>query len=64
MILLADSEGPDQIEWMRRLLLTVALRIFPKTSFRMARPIFFFFFFFFFFLQKQIVEISENKRNC
>ena len=40
MILLADSEGPDQAARMRSLIWAFAVRICPKTSFRMARPIF------------------------
>ena len=39
MILFADSEGPDQIAWMLRLIWAFAVRICPKTRFRMARPI-------------------------
>ena len=38
MILLADSEGPDQTARMRRLIRAFAARICPKNSFRMARP--------------------------
>ena len=37
MILLVDSEGPDQTARMRRLILTFVVRICPKTCFRMAR---------------------------
>ena len=40
MILLADSESPDQTARMRRLIWTFAVRICPKTRFGMARPIF------------------------
>ena len=40
MVLLADSEGPDQIAWMRRLIWAFAIRICSKTRFRMVRPIF------------------------
>ena len=40
MILLADSEGPDQTAQMRRLILAHAVRIWLKTRFRMARPIY------------------------
>ena len=38
IILLPDSEGPDQTAWMRRLIWAFAVRIFPKTRFRMAWP--------------------------
>ena len=39
MILLVDSEGPDQTARMRRLIWAFAGRICPeKTRFRMARP--------------------------
>ena len=38
MILLADSEGPDWTAWIRRLIWAFAIRICPKTRFRMARP--------------------------
>ena len=37
MILLADCEGPDQSARMRRLIWAFAIRIFPKTRFRMVR---------------------------
>ena len=37
MILLADSEGPDQTARMRRLIWAFAVRLRPKTLFRMAR---------------------------
>ena len=37
MILLADSEGPDQTARMRRLIWAFAVRICPKTRFRVAR---------------------------
>ena len=37
MILLADYEGPDQTAQMRRLIWTFAVRIYPKTRFRMAQ---------------------------
>ena len=40
MIPLADSEGPDQTARMRRLISTFAVRICPKTRFRIARPIY------------------------
>ena len=39
MILLADSEGPDQTARMRRLIWAFAVRILPKVCFRMARAI-------------------------
>ena len=39
MILSADSESPDQTARMRRLIWAFAVRICPKTRFRMARPI-------------------------
>ena len=39
MILLADSEGPDQTARMRSLIWAIAVRICPKTRFRVARPI-------------------------
>ena len=39
MILLADNEGPDKSARMPRLIWAFAVRIFPKTYFRMARPI-------------------------
>ena len=39
MVLLADSEGPDQPARMRRLIRAIIVRICPKTRFRMARPI-------------------------
>ena len=39
MILLADSEDPDQTARMRRLIWVFALRICLKTGFRMVRPI-------------------------
>ena len=38
MILLADSEGPDQTARMRRLLWAFAVRICPRTQFRKPRP--------------------------
>ena len=38
MILLADSEGSDQTARMRRLIWAFAVRIYPKTRFRMERP--------------------------
>ena len=38
MILFADSEGPDQTARMRSLIRAFAVRICPKTCFRMARP--------------------------
>ena len=38
MILLSDSEGPDQTARMRRLIWAFAVRIYPKTRFRTARP--------------------------
>ena len=37
MILLADSNGPDQTARMRRLIWAFALRIYPKTRVRMMR---------------------------
>ena len=37
MILWADREGPDQSARMRRLIWAFAIRIFPKTRFRMVR---------------------------
>ena len=37
MILLADNEGPDQTARMHRLIWAFAVRISPKTRFRMAR---------------------------
>ena len=37
MILLADSEGPDQAVRMRRLIWALAVRICQKTRFRRAR---------------------------
>ena len=39
MILVAESEGPDQTVRLRRLIWAFAVCICPKTSFRMARPI-------------------------
>ena len=39
MILLVDSEGPDQTARMRMLIWDVAVLIRPETRFRMARPI-------------------------
>ena len=39
MIRLADSEGPDQTARMRRLIWTFAVRMCPRTHFRMAWPI-------------------------
>ena len=39
MILLVDSEGPDQTVQMRRLIWAFAVRICPKTHFHMALPI-------------------------
>ena len=41
MILLADSEGSDQAEGVRRLIWAFAVRICLKTRFHMARPILF-----------------------
>ena len=38
MILLAGSEGPDQTARMRSLIWALAVRIYPKTRFRMASP--------------------------
>ena len=38
MILLANSEGPDQTARMRRLIWAFAVRVCPKTRFRMAMP--------------------------
>ena len=38
MILLADSEGPDQTARMRRLIWAFAVRICLKTCLRMTRP--------------------------
>ena len=38
MILLADSEGPDQTARMRRLIWAFAVRICQKTRLRMALP--------------------------
>ena len=38
MILLADSEGPDQTARKRRLIWAFAVRINPKTRFRMVWP--------------------------
>ena len=38
MILLADSEGPDQTARMRRLIWAFPVRLCPKARFRMARP--------------------------
>ena len=40
MILLADSEGPDQTAWMRRLIWAFTVRICSKTRFRLMRAIF------------------------
>ena len=40
MVLLAKNEGPGQTARMRRLIGGFALRIYPKTRVRMARPIF------------------------
>ena len=40
MILLADSEDPDQTARMYSLIWVFAVGICQKTSFRMARPIF------------------------
>ena len=37
MILLADSEGPDQTALMRRLIWIFAVRIYPKTHLCMAK---------------------------
>ena len=39
MILLADNKGPDQTVWMSRLTWALAVRICPKTYFRMAQPV-------------------------
>ena len=39
MILFADSEGVDQTARMRSLIWAFAIRILPKTRFRMAQPI-------------------------
>ena len=39
-ILLTDSEGPDQTARLRSLIWTFAVRICPKTRFRIARPIY------------------------
>ena len=39
IILLADSEGSEQTVWMPRLIWPFALRICPKTRFRMAHDI-------------------------
>ena len=39
MILLADSEGPDQTARMRSLIWAFAVRIYLKTRFRMTRPL-------------------------
>ena len=39
LILLADSEGPDQTTRMRSLIWAFAVRICPKTRFCMAMPI-------------------------
>ena len=41
MILLADIEGPEQTARMRSLFWAFAVRICPKTRFRMAQPILF-----------------------
>ena len=38
MILLGDNEGPDQPARMRRLIMAFAVRIWPKTRFRIAQP--------------------------
>ena len=38
MVLLADSEGPDQTARMRRLISAFDVRICPKARFRMPRP--------------------------
>ena len=38
MILLIDSEGPDQTARMRRLILVFVVCICPKTRFRLTRP--------------------------
>ena len=38
MILLADSEGPDQSARMRRLIWAFAVRIYPKACVPMAHP--------------------------
>ena len=37
MVLLADSEGPDQTARMRSLIWAFAVRISPKTRFRMVK---------------------------
>ena len=37
VILKADDEGPDQTAQIRRLIWAFAVRIFPKTRFRMTR---------------------------
>ena len=39
MILLTDSEGPDQTARMRSLIWAFAVRICPKTRFRMSQRI-------------------------
>ena len=39
MILLADSEDPEQIARMQGLIWTFTVRVYPKTRFYMARPI-------------------------
>ena len=38
MIWFADKDGPDQTAWMHRLTLAIAVRICPKTRFRIAWP--------------------------
>ena len=38
MILLADSEGPDQTARMRRLIWAFAVSICPKTCFPIVKP--------------------------
>ena len=55
MILLADSEGPDQTARMRRLIWAFAVRICPETRFRMARPIY---------SIRLMADISANGPTC
>ena len=40
MILLADSEGPGQTAWIRRLIWAFAVSICQKTPFHMGWPIY------------------------
>ena len=45
MIMLADSEGPDQTVQMHRLISTFTVCMGPKTGFHIAQPILYFYIF-------------------